>query len=303
MNIILSILQILGIVLLVVIGVAVLLIVILLFHPLFYKAEGELRDTKWVKGRFSWLFHLVHGRMSYEDELFYGELFILGKRVKLSKDISEVNHSTMHTEDTSDEEWTADIIDHEKTTDQDMTKDTADDIVTNDTVTQGSSSEENLTGNPKLIERLKRLYRSICNKFRMIRDTYPRIKKIITDKQNHQALIHLKDELVYLIKILLPKKSSVRGTFSTGSPDTTGQLFGFMAIFPLIYTDGWSIVPDFQAEKAYFEGVFRIKGRIYLYQLVGIVMRIVLDKNCRRMYAMIQSFENFIKKRKVQEDK
>ncbi len=297
MNSILSILQILGIVLLVVLGVVLLLLLILLFHPFFYKAQGELQETKWVKASFTWLFHLVHGRVTYEDELFYGELFILGRRVQLAKEIPESDEAEQNNGNV--EKTIQKTVGSETTSDESVT----DETVTEDDVTDEGVTEEKVTGDQKLIARIKKIYRKICNKIRLIREAYPKIKKIITDKQNQQAVIHLKDELIYLIKILLPKKSAVQGTFSTGSPDTTGQLFGFMALFPLIYTDGWAVVPDFQGEKGYFEGTFWVKGRFCLYQLVGIILRIVLDKKCRRMYAMIQSFKNFMKKRNVQEDK
>ena len=307
MNSILSILQILGIVLLIVLGIVILLVSILLFYPLFYKAEGELQETKWAKGSFSWLFHLVHGRMTYEDELFYGELFIFGRRVQLAKEMPGTDETSVGSDEKGETEPSteqAETVAQETAASETATLNLKTEHVATDDVSPDSDvTDEKITGDQKLIERLKKIYRKLCNKIRLIRDAYPRIKKIITDKQNHQAVIHLKDELIYLIKILLPKKSSVRGSFSTGSPDTTGQIFGFMAMFPLIYTEGWSIVPDFQAEKAYFEGTFRIKGRFYLYQLVGIVLRIVLDKDCRRMYSMIQSFKNFMKKRNVQEDK
>ena len=136
-----------------------------------------------------------------------------------------------------------------------------------------------------------------------IKIAYPRIKKIITDDRNKQAVLHLKKELTYFVKILLPKKSQVHGSFSTGAPDTTGQLCGAMALFPMIYQKGWELRPDFEAEAPYFEGDFRGKGRLYLFQIVGILLRIIFDKNCRRMYTMIDRLKKSIKKASSQEGK
>ena len=136
-----------------------------------------------------------------------------------------------------------------------------------------------------------------------IKAAYPRIKKIITDDRNKKAVIHLKDELIYLVKILLPKKSRVRGAFSTGAPDTTGQLCGVIALFPIMYEKGWALRPDFTAESAYFEGDFWGKGRLYLFQIIGILLRIMFDKNCRRMYTMIDRLMKSIKKTSSQEVK
>ena len=120
-----------------------------------------------------------------------------------------------------------------------------------------------------------------------IKRMYPRLKRIITDDKNKLAVIHVKDELFYLVKIILPKKSRMNASFSTGAPDTTGQLCGVIALFPMMYQKGWTLRPDFTAELAYFEGDFWGKGRIYLVQIIGILLRIVFDKNCRRMYTMI----------------
>ena len=105
------------------------------------------------------------------------------------------------------------------------------------------------------------------------------------------------------MKLLLPRKSSVHATFSTGTPDTTGQLCGVLALFPIIYEKNWELRPDFMAEEPYFEGSFRGKKRIYLFQIVGILLRIMFDKNCRRMYTMIDRLIKSIKKTNSQEDK
>jgi hypothetical protein len=118
----------------------------------------------------------------------------------------------------------------------------------------------------------------------------------LTDEKNKDAVKHLKAELVYLIKILLPKKSKIEGVFSTGSPDTTGQLFGILACFPAMYNKDWQLIPDFQSDDAYFKGAFRGKGWIAVYQYIGVGLRILFDKNCRRFYTMINKFIKWLKK-------
>ena len=128
---------------------------------------------------------------------------------------------------------------------------------------------------------------NIKDKISFVREKATQIKKILQDEKNKQAMKHLKDEVFYLIKILLPRKSYLNGIFSTGSPDTTGQIFGVLCCFPIIYQDDWNLTPDFEAEKAYFKGEFQGKGRIYIFQLVGILIRIIIDKNCRRLYYVL----------------
>lgn len=129
-----------------------------------------------------------------------------------------------------------------------------------------------------------------------IKTIWLEIKELWTDKQNKQAVSHIKEELIYFVKIFLPIKSNLDGTFSLGSPDKTGKLFGVIACFPLLYQNKWSLKPDFETEHLYFNGTFFAKGRIYIYKMVGMVLRILLDKNCRQLYKKVQKFmQNFSK--------
>ena len=264
MSIVLFILQILGIILLVALAIMIFLLCLLLFSPLSYVVEGDIHETKWVKAKAAWLLYLIGVRVTYEDNLIYGVVRVLWKKITFSYDLTA-----------SEEE---------------------DDIEEADESKNKDSQKEKKKDKRSLIDKIKDFVAKI-------KVAYPRIKKILTDERNKQAVIHLKDELIYLVKIFLPKKSKVHGTFSTGAPDTTGQLCGVIALFPMMYQKGWELRPDFMAEEAYFQGDFWGKGRLYLFQIVGIILRIVFDKNCRRMYTMIDRLMKSIKKTSSQEDK
>lgn len=259
MSIVLFILQILGITLLILLGIAVLMILVLLFSPLTYIAEGDIHETKWVKVRVSWLLHTMGIRVSYEDNLIYGVVRVLWKKKTFSYDLTQPKED-------------------------------------------GDKGEEPKAVKKKTKKEKRNFFERAKEFVATIKNAYPKIKKIFTDDRNKQAVIHLKNELFYMIKIMLPKKSSVHATFSTGSPDTTGQLCGGLALFPVIYQSGWELRPDFTAEEAYFEGDFFGKGRLYLFQIVGILLRIMFDKNCRRMYTMIDRLIKSIKKTNSQEE-
>ncbi len=251
MSIVLSVLQILGIMLLVLLGVLVVAILLVLFAPFFYQIEGDIRENKWIKARISWLLHLLRGRIAYEDDLVYGELWIAWKKLTFSYDLSKTDEK-------------------EKDKKEDKPK------------------EKKSKGS--FIDKIKSFVQ-------WIKDNYPKLKRIVTDERNKQAVVHLKNELFNLIKILLPKKSKLNAEFSTGSPDTTGQLCGAIALFPVMYQKDWKLSPDFTAEEAYFKGDFRGKGRVCAFQLFGILLRIMFDKNCKRMYTMINKLKNSKKKK------
>ena len=82
MSIVLSVLQILGIILLILLGVFLFVILIVLFSSFSYVVEGDIHETKWIKAKASWLLHLIGIRISYEDNLIYGVVRIFWKSRK-----------------------------------------------------------------------------------------------------------------------------------------------------------------------------------------------------------------------------
>jgi len=256
MSIVLSILQIIGWVLLIAVVFILVAVLIVLFCPVRYIVEGEWLDEKWAKAKFHWLLHLFRVKVSYGDDLIYGEVGILWKKKTFSVDL------------TKKEEETEEELEEEEL-------------------------EEEETITDKKVESIISKIKGIIER---IKEVYVKIKKILTDEKNQEAVSHIKNEIIYLIKILLPKKSKIDAVFSTGSPDTTGQLFGILACFPSFYHKNWKLLPDFEADEAYFKGTFWGKGRVYGYQIIGIILRIIFDKNCRRLYTIINRFIKWMKK-------
>ncbi len=244
MQIVLSILQFLGGILLAVLLILVLALLIILFHPVRYMVNIHWLEEKWAKFQAQWLFRLIRVKVSYGDDLVYGEVNLFWKKITFSFDLTEKKE-----EETPEKK--------EKKPKE----------------TKEPSGEGIISRIKGMIERIKTLY--------------PRIKRILTDEKNKEAVVHLKNELIYLLKVLLPRKSKIDVAFSTGSPDTTGQAFGILACFPAVYQKNWKILPDFESDELYMKGTIWGKGCIYGCEIVGIILRIVFDKNCRRMYTMI----------------
>ena len=252
MQIVLSILQFLGWTLFVVILIAILAVLIILFHPVRYLVNIHWLEEQWAKFQMHWFFRCIRVKISYSDDLVYGEIHLFWKKTTFSFDLTEKK---------------------EKSSDENVKKEKK----------QNDSSGEGIISKIKgMIERIK--------------EVWPKVKKILMDDKNKEAVTHLKKEVVYLIKVLLPKKSKIDAAFSTGSPDTTGQLFGILACFPAMYQKNWRLLPDFESDELYLKGTIWGKGRIYGYEIVGIILRIVFDKNCRRLYTIINRFMKWLKK-------
>lgn len=115
-----------------------------------------------------------------------------------------------------------------------------------------------------------------------------KIKKILKDGTCKEALDKIKTELINLLKAIMPYKLYLKAEFSAGSPDKTGMALGVLAMFPIGYKNKWKIRPDFEREEFYIDSEFDIKGRIFLYKILVIAIRLLVDKNCRKLYNEIR---------------
>ena len=89
MSVVLSILQVIGWILLIVLFVILLALLVILFCPVRYLIEGEWLEEKWAKAKIHWLLHLFGVKVSYGDDLIYGEYWILWKKKTFSVDLTK----------------------------------------------------------------------------------------------------------------------------------------------------------------------------------------------------------------------
>ena len=113
------------------------------------------------------------------------------------------------------------------------------------------------------------------------------LKREYSDERNKAAFSHLKKELFIILKRICPRRLKLTMVYSTGSPDTTGISLGVLACFPVGYTNRWRITPDFESENPYAKGSFDIKGHVIVISILAATLRILFDKNCRRLYNRI----------------
>lgn len=140
-------------------------------------------------------------------------------------------------------------------------------------------------------EKIKNLIAKIKNFFYTLKHAFPNLKKtirkmkwLLTDESHKRAFTKVKTSVWQLLKILMPHRLKLNLEYSTGSPDTTAQLLGILAMFPIGYQNRWKVSPDFTAENAYAEADFDVKGRLLGFSLLKLVLGLVLDKDCRKLY-------------------
>lgn len=304
----LNILKIIGIVLVVLLCILLVLILLVLFYPVKYRIFGtevyDKENKSDIHIRLSWIFHLIGVNVDIDPEFTAG-LRILFVKKNLMKDRDTSNNRSDNNGDggsCDSDSCNNDSIDAEdiknifetdiKNTDniavaeekinanatkayssnietENNSSDNDDPFDSNDTSEEESDTEREIKK-----EKIKRLT--------------AKIKKILKDDSCKEALNKIKTELINLLKAIMPYKLYLKAEFSAGSPDKTGMVLGILAMFPIGYKNKWKIRPDFEREEIYIDSEFDIKGHIFLYKILVITIRVLIDKNCRKLYNEIR---------------
>lgn len=302
-----TILKVIGIILLVVLALILTALLCVLFVPVKYRAVGSFDNTDIrAKAHASWLFHLFALHIEYADEtdgyirlvFVKKELFAdsLGDNYEAFNDDVMDDAAKTETEDkisenTGDEpKIPADESEH-------ITDEQAEDECTARTHNEYRSvTDENQHIKQQTKPTHKKTYKKphkkshkkqFKDKSDKIKNCIYKLKREYSDERNKAAFSHLKKELFIILKRICPRRLKLTMVYSTGSPDTTGISLGILACFPVGYTNRWRVTPDFESEKPYAKGSFDIKGHVIVISILAATLRILFDKNCRRLYNRI----------------
>lgn len=277
-----TILKVIGIILLVVLALILTALLCVLFVPVKYRAVGSFDNTDIrAKAHVSWLFHLFALHIEYADETD-GYIRLAFVKRKLFDDADSDYENDEKAAEASDD----DVMDEAAKTE------TEDKVSENTGDEPKISADENqhIKQQTKLIH--KKTYKKphkkqFKEKSEKIKTGIGKLKREYGDERNKAAFSHLKKELFIILKRICPRRLKLTMVYSTGSPDTTGILLGILACFPVGYTNRWRITPDFESENPYVKGSFDIKGHVVVISILAATLRILFDKNCRRLYNRI----------------
>lgn len=313
----LNILKIIGIVLVVLLCILLVLILLVLFYPVKYRILGtevyDKENKSDIHIRLSWIFHLIGVNVDIDPELT-AELRILFVKKNLMKDSDTSNDRSDNNGDggscdsdsCNSDSCNSDSIEAEniknisetgiKNTDNIAVAEksvseneytNAANAYSNNIETENNSSDNNDSFDSNdTSEEESDTEREI--KKEKIKRLTAKIKKILKDDSCKDALNKIKTELINLLKAIMPYKLYLKAEFSAGSPDKTGMVLGILAMFPIGYRNKWKIRPDFEREEIYIDSEFDIKGHIFLYKILVIAIRVLVDKNCRKLYNEIR---------------
>lgn len=260
MAVVLTILKIIGIVLLCILGLLILICVAALFVPVRYFAEYYSRETTEIGFVFSWLLGLI--KIKKEKDNSQIRIYILGINIKRITDFLNRRHKEETNREVHVEHSKVNMVDdlfHEEEEHEKKAK-----------VDVESDYEEEKESTAK-----KRSKKSF---------PFEKISSIITfvrDNENKSGIRKVKKEAVGLFKYLMPTKVKGKVTFGTGDPCTTGWILGGISMFQVAYTDGLTIVPDF--EEQVFKASGYVRGRARIVYLVRLFLRGYRDEDIKTL--------------------
>lgn len=290
----LNILKIIGIVLVVLLCILLVLILLVLFYPVKYRIFGtevyDKENKSDIHIRLSWIFHLIGVNVEIDPELTAG-LRILFVKKNLIKDSDTSNDDENDRNDNADDGSSYDSGANDNESAQKVVKKDVIETENNssdnkDIYDNNISDNEDSYDSDDTSEEDTDTERDI--KKEKIKRLTAKIKKILKDDSCKEALNKIKTELINLLKAIMPYKLYLKAEFSAGSPDKTGMVLGILAMFPIGYKNKWKIRPDFEREEIYIDSEFDIKGHIFLYKILVIAIRVLVDKNCRKLYNEIR---------------
>lgn len=297
LTVLLLILKILGIVLLVLLGILLALLLIVLFVQVRYQGSGYREEGDpvpvHVQLKVTWLLHLVRVSFIYPEEaflkvkvLFFQILPAKEKKKKASNkkkdDRAAKKESDEKKQKTDKKEAGSDV------------RDTSSDQKISD---EGNTADEDDGDDRRILsDFVRKLFSAIRNIKYTIRKIYDKINhiihniryyiKILQTESFKRAFVLCREQLLRLMKIVLPRK--VSGTFTIGmeDPAATGQILSIYGILYPLIGDSITVIPDF--EKPVMEGSFRFKGKITAFTLIRIAAKIYFDKDLKRVICLFK---------------
>ena len=308
-----TILKVIGIILLVVLALILTALLCVLFVPVKYRAVGSFDNTDIrAKAHVSWLFHLFALHIEYAQETD-GYIRLAFVKKKLFDNYEALDDDDMDdAAKTETEDKVSENTGDEPKIPADESEHVADEQTEDESTSQTPNEQRSVTDENQHIKQQTKLTHQKTYKKRSekppkkshkkqfkdksdkIKNCIYKLKREYSDERNKAAFSHLKKELFIILKRICPRRLKLTMVYSTGSPDTTGISLGILACFPVGYTNRWRITPDFESEKPYAKGSFDIKGHVIVISILAATLRILFDKNCRRLYNRISREEEDI---------
>lgn len=303
LHVLLFVLKILGIILLAVLGVILAGVLLALFVPVRYRADGSFYKVSRGEACISWLFRAFQATVSWEEKLV-----VTVKVLWLQPFQETLWEREPEMEDTGNEDPWAGQEEESAAPDPRREKlpeggvpwpeeeagipvDQEPEMVhmaellgaeeeSPDRLPEQNGMEK-AEKFPFRLERLKTTAARMRERLHSAKMKYRKLKRTLTDEENKKTFRLVRRQIVRLIRHLLPQ--TLKGTLRFGfeDPSYTGQVLAAVSPFYGVYARSFTLIPEF--EEKILEGEVHIRGRIRAATVLWTAGRVFLNKNFRRL--------------------
>ncbi len=310
MQIVLLILKIIGILLLILLGLAVVLLLTVLFVPVRYKLSGyHLPDRGTaLHGRVSWLMSVLRADFGYEGE-GYLRIRVFGilwkgpgsKKEPPSGAEKAADRPKAAPEPVSEPKSMPEPTPESMPVPKSISKPVLKAVPkpapepSQGAAYSAEGQEQPASGQNalrrrweqlrRLPERFRQWKRSIRNFLQSFREKKERLNRLLDFLRLPEVKETLRlclRQIKGLLKHIGPRKIYLKGRFGFDDPALTGQVTGILSMLPVVYREGISLTPDFT--EACLEGEFSVQGRVRAASLLALALKIWFDENFRKAY-------------------
>ncbi|MGN0329528.1 MAG: hypothetical protein ACI4D4_11195 [Lachnospira sp.] len=314
-HIILMILKIIGIVLLGIIATAVLLILAVLFIPVRYKIKAEYYNSVISEIKVSWFLSLLRLNVNYNKELnvrakaLFFTLYTNSEE-KRKKNNRNSKKEKQLTDVEKDDVWGYGGQDSsESGKSVELSKKDADETLKKDNSLRGenvSNMDNSFTTQDEKIEKvsfvdkIKDILNKIVSKIKSLVETVinavkkvdgarknlenkiNEIKSVVSDPANKEMVRFLWEQIKLFFKKLKPTKYNIYLHFGDEDPEKTAKVLMYLSVAYGFMGVDMDIVPEF--DKKVMEGNIFMKGRITVFSILLIALRVYRNKQFRKLF-------------------
>lgn len=280
-QILLLILKIIGIILLAVFGILLLILALVLFVPVSYRAQiTHHPDQTRVTASVSFLFPLFVFKVQYLNGISYklrllGIVLLNSERPKKTKNKKQQEQKPEKQEKPKKEKMqgTAEKEPPERAGKQQQEKKSP----------EQETKEQESTGRfekiRSKIQKTRKTISTVIAKIKTVLHKKDRLVQLFEMPETKQALSFAYQKLKHLLKHIFPKKINGFVVYGADEPATTGQVLGVLSVLYAKTGSLLEIQPDFNNKR--LECEVELRGRIQLFTLLCITLKVFFNKELR----------------------
>lgn len=311
LDIVLRILSVLGIIFLVLLALAAVSVLLALFFPVTYRvAAGRGTDELKVTVKLRWLFGLLRAGYRYPEpgRVIVKALFFTlydgkapgGKGKKAIKESGEDSAKKPGPEG-KEARWGDASAEKEEEPEEKAQEEEAPPAggLPKEKKEGGAPPAENVSAASsgrtggfgrffRKYGKIKYTIRRICDKIKEIWENISYYAELLQEEDTKRLFADVLFRAGKVLKYIRPRHIKAEIIFGTGSPDTTGYIYGiYCMLASVLFIDRTWVTPDF--ENAVLKGEIEIRGHIALWGVLVNGLRIFTDKRLNGLIEKVKS--------------